>query len=119
MIFLFFVKTLPCRPANGHFPVTFAIGAQETNSVRVSECPCFTISGDSEGFSAKEMWHEVKEVALTITDINIAASKLLFGKLHMQVICVHRENENLLLKKQMHLLLIGNLAAEPTVAYLG
>lgn len=47
--------------ADGQPPVTFAIAAQETNHVRVSECPSFVISGDSEGFTANDMWREIKE----------------------------------------------------------
>ncbi|OMO92277.1 Glucosylceramidase [Corchorus olitorius] len=42
-------------------PVTFAIAAQETEGVRVSECPRFLISGNSQGITAKEMWEEIKE----------------------------------------------------------
>ncbi|KAG8368893.1 hypothetical protein BUALT_Bualt15G0093900 [Buddleja alternifolia] len=41
--------------------VTFAIAAQETNGVHVSECPCFVISGNSQGITARDMWHEIKE----------------------------------------------------------
>ncbi|XP_059653644.1 uncharacterized protein LOC132300536 isoform X1 [Cornus florida] len=47
--------------ANELPPVTFAIAAEETDVVHVSECPCFVISGDSPGFTAKDMWHEIKE----------------------------------------------------------
>nr|XP_043621004.1 non-lysosomal glucosylceramidase-like isoform X1 [Erigeron canadensis]XP_043621005.1 non-lysosomal glucosylceramidase-like isoform X1 [Erigeron canadensis] len=47
--------------ADGQPPVTFAIAAQETNDVHISECPFFVISGDSQGFTAKEMWCEIKE----------------------------------------------------------
>ncbi|CAI9770156.1 unnamed protein product [Fraxinus pennsylvanica] len=47
--------------ANGQPSVTFAIAAEETDVVRVSECPCFIISGNSQGNSAREMWHEIKE----------------------------------------------------------
>ncbi|CAN6720027.1 unnamed protein product [Malus baccata var. baccata] len=49
------------KTANGLPPVTFAIAAQETDGVHVSECPCFVISGDSEGITAKDMWSEIKE----------------------------------------------------------
>jgi non-lysosomal glucosylceramidase len=42
--------------------VTFAIAAEETDGIHVSECPCFLISGNSQGISAKEMWQEIKEV---------------------------------------------------------
>ncbi|KAG5229360.1 non-lysosomal glucosylceramidase [Salix suchowensis] len=49
------------KTANGLPPVTFAIAAQETAGVRVSKCPSFVISGNSQGVTAKEMWNEVKE----------------------------------------------------------
>ncbi|KAK3037731.1 hypothetical protein RJ639_031102 [Escallonia herrerae] len=47
--------------ANGLPPVTFAIAAEETSDVHVSECPCFVISGSSQGITAKDMWNELKE----------------------------------------------------------
>ncbi|KAK1440393.1 hypothetical protein QVD17_06218 [Tagetes erecta] len=47
--------------ADGQTPVTFAIAAQETNHVHVSECPSFVTSGDFQGFTAKDMWQEIKE----------------------------------------------------------
>ncbi|KAL4556197.1 hypothetical protein LXL04_038840 [Taraxacum kok-saghyz] len=47
--------------ADGQPPVTFAIAAQETNHVRVSECPSFVISGNQNGITAKDMWHEIKK----------------------------------------------------------
>lgn len=53
-----------CRTANGQPSVTFAISAEETDVVRVSECPCFVIAGNSQGISAREMWHEIKEVGI-------------------------------------------------------
>ncbi|XP_020519085.1 non-lysosomal glucosylceramidase isoform X2 [Amborella trichopoda] len=53
--------TLCHKVVNGQPEVTFAIAAQETNDVHVSECPSFVISGNSQGFSARDMWHEVKE----------------------------------------------------------
>ncbi|XVE48524.1 hypothetical protein DITRI_Ditri01bG0008700 [Diplodiscus trichospermus] len=49
--------------ANGLSPVTFAIAAQETDDVRISECPCFLISGNSQGITAKKMWQQIKEHA--------------------------------------------------------
>ncbi|XP_059642234.1 uncharacterized protein LOC132284176 [Cornus florida] len=49
------------KTANGHPPVTFAIAAEETDTVHVSECPCFLISGNSHGITAKDMWHEIRE----------------------------------------------------------
>lgn len=51
------------RTANGHPPVTFAIAAEETGDVHISECPCFLISGNSLGVTAKEMWQEIKQVS--------------------------------------------------------
>lgn len=50
------------RTANEQSPVTFAIAAEETEHVHVSECPVFVISGSYEGISAKDMWHEIKQV---------------------------------------------------------
>ncbi|KAL0533325.1 hypothetical protein IC582_030141 [Cucumis melo] len=47
--------------ASGYPPVTYAIAAQEGNGVHVSDCPCFVISGHSQGISAKDMWLEIKE----------------------------------------------------------
>ncbi|KAJ4964798.1 hypothetical protein NE237_016647 [Protea cynaroides] len=49
------------RTANGQPPVTFAIAAQEKAGVRVSVCPRFVISGNSQGITAKDMWQEIKE----------------------------------------------------------
>lgn len=49
------------RTANGQSPVTFAIAAQETPDVHVSECPYFLISGNSEPFTARDMWDEIKK----------------------------------------------------------
>jgi non-lysosomal glucosylceramidase len=50
------------RTAKEQSPVTFAIAAEETEQVHVSECPVFVISGFYEGISAKDMWHEIKQV---------------------------------------------------------
>ncbi|KAK4766371.1 hypothetical protein SAY87_008013 [Trapa incisa] len=49
------------KTANGHPPVTYAVAAQETDSVHVSVCPRFVISGNSQGVTAKDMWNEIKE----------------------------------------------------------
>lgn len=49
------------KTANEQSPVTFAIAAEETEHVHVSECPVFVISGSHEGISAKDMWHEIKQ----------------------------------------------------------
>ncbi|KAK8971309.1 hypothetical protein KSP40_PGU005733 [Platanthera guangdongensis] len=49
------------RTANGQSPVTFAIAAKETEDVQVSECPYFVISGKSAAFTAKDMWHAIRE----------------------------------------------------------
>ncbi|KAK2658494.1 hypothetical protein Ddye_005027 [Dipteronia dyeriana] len=53
--------TLHHKTANGHPPVTFAIAAEETADVHVSECPCFLISGKSDEITAKDMWNEIKK----------------------------------------------------------
>ncbi|ESR54893.1 hypothetical protein CICLE_v10018742mg [Citrus x clementina] len=53
--------TLHHRTANGRPPVTFAIAAEETADVHVSECPCFLLSGNSKGITAKDMWNEIKK----------------------------------------------------------
>ncbi|RVW77528.1 Non-lysosomal glucosylceramidase [Vitis vinifera] len=50
------------KTANGRPPVTYAIAAQEMDGVHISECPCFFISGDTPGITAKDMWNEIKEV---------------------------------------------------------
>jgi non-lysosomal glucosylceramidase len=47
--------------ANGLPPVNFAIAAEETDTVHVSECPYFIVSGNSNGFTAKDMWNEIKK----------------------------------------------------------
>ncbi|XP_062095208.1 uncharacterized protein LOC133801081 [Humulus lupulus] len=49
------------KTANGQSPVTFAIVAEQTEGIHISECPRFVISGDSKGITAKEMWGEIKE----------------------------------------------------------
>ncbi|KAL6179593.1 hypothetical protein ACLB2K_051106 [Fragaria x ananassa] len=49
------------KTATGKSPLTFAIAAEQTDGVHVSECPCFVISGDSKGISAKDMWNEIKQ----------------------------------------------------------
>ncbi|GMH25668.1 hypothetical protein Nepgr_027511 [Nepenthes gracilis] len=49
------------KTANGQSPVTFAIAAENKDGVHVSECPCFVISGDSDGITAKDMWQAIKE----------------------------------------------------------
>lgn len=56
------IDTCMYRTANEQSPVTFAIAAQETEYVHISECPVFVISGSYNGISAKDMWHEVKQV---------------------------------------------------------
>ncbi|XP_020876619.1 non-lysosomal glucosylceramidase isoform X2 [Arabidopsis lyrata subsp. lyrata] len=50
------------KTSNGHPPVTYAIAAQETEDVHVSECSCFLVSGHSpKDITAKEMWDEIKK----------------------------------------------------------
>ncbi|KAG5224568.1 non-lysosomal glucosylceramidase [Salix suchowensis] len=55
--------TLHHKMTNRQPPVTFAIAAQETADVHVSECPCFLVSGNSTdvSFTAKDMWDEIKK----------------------------------------------------------
>lgn len=49
------------RTANQQPPITFAIAAQETSDVHVSECTYFAISGKSDALTARDMWHEIKK----------------------------------------------------------
>ncbi|WOK96527.1 non-lysosomal glucosylceramidase [Canna indica] len=49
------------RTANRQTPVTFAIAAQETDEVCVSECPCFLLSGNYKGLTARDMWDVIKK----------------------------------------------------------
>ncbi|XP_062192980.1 uncharacterized protein LOC133896401 isoform X2 [Phragmites australis] len=49
------------RTADGRPPVTFAIASQETDDVRVTVCPSFTMGQPSSGeFTATDMWEEIK-----------------------------------------------------------
>ncbi|KAI3974017.1 hypothetical protein MKX01_030593 [Papaver californicum] len=41
--------------------IVVIFSAQETADVKVSECPCFVISGNSKGLTAKDMWNAVKK----------------------------------------------------------
>ncbi|KAF0900398.1 hypothetical protein E2562_031589 [Oryza meyeriana var. granulata] len=50
------------RTADGHPPVTFAIASQETDGVRVTGCPRFTMGPSNSGdVTAKDMWDEIKK----------------------------------------------------------
>ncbi|XP_040382710.1 non-lysosomal glucosylceramidase-like [Oryza brachyantha] len=52
------------RTADGHPPVTFAIASQETDGVRVTGCPRFTMGPskpNSGDVTAKDMWDEIKK----------------------------------------------------------
>ncbi|XP_047050557.1 non-lysosomal glucosylceramidase-like [Lolium rigidum] len=50
------------RTADGHPPVTFAIASQETEDIRVTDCPFFTMGSSNSGdFTAKNMWEEIKK----------------------------------------------------------
>lgn len=49
------------KTANDQSPITYAIAAEETNDVHVSEIPCFVIGGNSKGITAKDIWQEVKQ----------------------------------------------------------
>ncbi|XP_012077148.1 non-lysosomal glucosylceramidase isoform X2 [Jatropha curcas] len=55
------VVNLQHKTPDGQPPFTFAIAAQETPDIHVSECPCFATSGNSQGITAKEMWEEIKK----------------------------------------------------------
>jgi hypothetical protein len=83
------VTFLTChyRTANGQPPVTFAIAAEEADGIHVSECPCFLISGNSQGISAKEMWQEIKEVGrlVAIFDMWISLKIYFLGFLHLRI----------------------------------
>ncbi|KAL8205877.1 hypothetical protein R6Q57_009428 [Mikania cordata] len=65
IIFIFHMECVSLckshRSADSQAPVTFAIAAQETNHVHVSECLSFVTSGDFQGFTAKDMWQEIKK----------------------------------------------------------
>jgi hypothetical protein len=67
--------------------VTFAIAAEEADGIHVSECPCFLISGNSQGISAKEMWQEIKEVGrlIAIFDMWISLKRYFLGFLHLRI----------------------------------
>ncbi|KAL1209583.1 hypothetical protein V5N11_035862 [Cardamine amara subsp. amara] len=50
------------KTANAHPPVTYAIAAQETEDVSVSECPCFLVSSHSPNeVTSRDMWDEIKK----------------------------------------------------------
>jgi len=63
------VVCLTYRTANDRSPVTFAIAAEETEYVHISECPVFVVSGSYNGISAKDMWHEVKQVRDLLSNV--------------------------------------------------
>uniref|UniRef100_M8C8D8 Non-lysosomal glucosylceramidase n=1 Tax=Aegilops tauschii TaxID=37682 RepID=M8C8D8_AEGTA len=73
------------RTADGLPPVTFAIAAQEKEGVHISECPYFMMSGNSDEFTAKDMWNSVKEPfqfgKLNIALLNVRKA-LKFGTLN-------------------------------------
>ncbi|CAI8586429.1 unnamed protein product [Vicia faba] len=48
--------------------LTFAIAAEETEYVHISKCPVFVIFDSHKGISAKDMWHEVKQVMDLLSD---------------------------------------------------
>lgn len=49
------------KTANEKSPVTFAIEAEETKHVHISQCPVFIISSSYNVISAKDMWNEAKQ----------------------------------------------------------
>ena len=66
--------------------MTFAIAAEETDGIHVSECPFFVISGNSQGITAKDMWHEIKEVGrLTIFYMRISLDRYLLSFIHLHI----------------------------------
>lgn len=69
--------------------MTFAIAAEETDAVHVSECPCFVISGNCQGISAKDMWQEIKEVGklLAIFFLCISVGRYLLSFIHLHILC--------------------------------
>ena len=56
------------RTANEQSLLTFAIAAEETEYVYISKCPVYVISSSHKGISAKDMWHEVKQVTNLLSD---------------------------------------------------
>ena len=66
--------------------MTFAIAAQQTDNIHVSECPCFVVSGNSNGITAKDMWNEIKEVSrlfkqvLTVESFSCVLGYILHNK---------------------------------------
>ncbi|CAI8603741.1 unnamed protein product [Vicia faba] len=54
------------KTANEQSLLSFAIAAEETEYVHISECPVFVICGSHKGISTKDMWHEVKQVGIDI-----------------------------------------------------
>ncbi|KAF2290448.1 hypothetical protein GH714_013247 [Hevea brasiliensis] len=57
------VVTLYHKSADRQPPLTYAIAAQETPDVHVSECPCFLISGNSQGSLQKICGMKLKGAA--------------------------------------------------------
>lgn len=45
----------------GGRPLTFAIAAKQSSDVTLSACPCFQVSGGSQGITAKDLWAQMKE----------------------------------------------------------
>ncbi|CAI8607210.1 unnamed protein product [Vicia faba] len=64
------------KTANEQSLLTFAIAAEETEYVHISECSVFVISGSHKGISAKDMWHEVKQAVLPHISYHYAPSIL-------------------------------------------
>ncbi|CAI8596351.1 unnamed protein product [Vicia faba] len=64
------------KTANEQYLLTFAIAAEETEYIHISECSIFVISGSHKGISAKDMWHEVKQAVLPHISYHYAPSIL-------------------------------------------
>jgi uncharacterized protein (DUF608 family) len=45
----------------GGRPLTYAIAAKQSKDVTISACPCFQVSGEGQGMTAKDLWVRMKE----------------------------------------------------------
>ncbi|BAF22739.1 Os08g0111200 [Oryza sativa Japonica Group] len=61
--------------ADGRPPVTFAIASRETDGVRVTGCPRFTMGPSNSGdVTAKDMWDQINKNGSFVGDGNAAAA---------------------------------------------
>jgi len=75
------------RTANERSPVTFAIAAEETEDVHISECPVFVISGAYSSISAKNMWNEVKQVRDLLSNLIQYFVEIFYSTLYFPSCC--------------------------------